>query len=135
MSEAVIVPSIVQPAFFSLRTVLGLLAGAAAWLVFAIFYNKPADYSPLISILLIMQISGSLRIRRLTGLAALTGFMAGIAESIKYFLENIGNGDLGTLIGLSLGAVLMIVFFVVVFTLYGFIIGTIAKLSRRGAIF
>jgi hypothetical protein len=136
MSEAVTAPQrIVQPAFFSFRTALGLLAGITAWLVFAIFYNKPLDNSPLISILLIMQISGSFRPKRLTGLAALTGFMAGIFWGIKYFLENMGDGDLSTLIVLYLVIILIIGSFSFAFAVYGFIIGTMAKLARRGAIF
>jgi hypothetical protein len=83
--------------FLSNRIVWGFLAGFAIWLILALFLQMPLGYSPSISVIISMLTSHLFEPKRLAGLNAGIGVLAGMVFGVQFIFQEISFVDIGTI--------------------------------------
>ena len=117
------------------RILWGSLAGFATWLILALVQHVPLGYSPAISIIISMLISRLYGPKRLAGLSAGIGILAGAVFGTQLIFQEISPIDFGAIVFAPILVGLISVLSSLVFAFYGFIIGTIARLYKKGRFF
>ncbi len=120
---------------YRFRLVMAVLTGMAIWLIFTFIYKQSNGFTPWIGILMILLVSGITEPRKCAGLSALMGLGAGLVIALQSISQ---NPRTGTLLDFIIGWMILgfsLCFYALLFALLGFVLGTIAKLYRKGVIF
>ena len=121
--------------FLSIRMLWGFLAGIVSWLVLALFLKMHLGYSPAISIIIAMLISRFYEPKRLAGLSAGIGVLAGVVYGMQSVFQVFSTINFERIVFSPVFIGLTILFSGLLFAFVGFVIGTIAWLYKKGSIF
>jgi hypothetical protein len=133
--EATIQKKNIFVTFLSNRIFWGFLAGFVCWLVLSFPLRMPLGYSPAISVIASMLISKLYEPKRLAGLSAGLGLIAGVVYGLQTVFQEFPIIDVGIVLITPILVGITSIFSGLLFACTGLVFGTIAKLYRQGAIF
>lgn len=116
------------------RILWGFLTGFVSWLILALLLQMPLGYSPAISVIISMLTSRLYGPKRLAGLSAGIGTLAGVVFGIQFVFHDFPPTDIGTIFISPILVGLISILISLMFAFYGLVLGTIAKLYNKGAI-